>query len=247
MPPRPLTSTALRRSWTEPRVRSWWLASLALLVIGIWFVTDQVMASRREADLIRNGVVVPAIISGVDNDSRVGKQSPPGSIVSLKFEWKGADGLPVTEYVSGALYSQNDTDYIVTGHSVELHVDPNDPTRWTNRTEPEPIARRLIAGAVIFPIALATALWAFLSRRRILRTWREGEAEAYSVVDTRHSALAPLSHSVRAVSVTGQDRRIISVFISGKHPRPQSGDVLWLVHPRGKPAASIAAIAYEGK
>ena len=147
---------------------------------------------------------------------------------------------------AASLNAASDKDFVVTGQQVQIHVDPNDISRWTDRTEAEPMSRRLIAGAVIFPVVLATGVTALLLRRRVLRIWREGEAEVFSVVDTHHSALAPLSHTVRAVAVAGHDRRLVTVCLPGKLPRPQKGEALWLIHPRGKPMSSIAAAAFEG-
>jgi hypothetical protein len=238
LPPRPITPLAARRSWTDPRVRFWWLASLALLAIGIWFVVEQVIAAQNEAHLIHDGTVVMAKVTTVlsENDSRPGRYSKPDSEIALKFDWKGE---PTN--VTGVL-----KDTVRTGDTVQIRVDPEDPTRWTDHTEAEPLGRRLIAGAVIFPTVLATGLWAALMHRRILRTWRDGEAEAYSVVDMRHTALAPLSHAVRGVTATGRDRRLVLVYLPGKHPRPEPGEVIWFIHPRGKPSASIAAPTIEG-
>jgi len=236
-PPRPVTVTANRRSWSEPLVRFWILATAALLGIGGWFVTQQFMASRSEQWLIAHGATVNAVLIEANGDSRTGKQSPPGTPCTLKFDWQGQ-----TVNVHGTLTSNN---FLTNGQTVQLHVDPNDPTDWTDRQEPEPLAHRLIAGAVIIPAALIAALAAVFLRQRVLRVWREGQSFLYTVVETRYSALAPLSHSVRCVVSTGRDSTVITVYLPRKLPRPQRGEVLWLIHRPGKPKFVIAAIAYE--
>jgi len=237
-PPRPVTSTANRRSWTEPLVRFWILATVVLLGIGGWFVTQQFMASRSEQWLIANGIVKDALVIEANGDSRTEAKFPPGSPCTLKFDWQDQ-----TVNVHGTLTSN---DFLIIGRTkVQIHVDPNDPTNWTDRTTPEPLARRLIAGAVIIPAALITALAAVFLRQRVLRVWREGQPFLFTVVDTRYSALAPLSHTVRCVVSTGRDSTIITVHLPMRSPRPQRGEVLWLIHPQGKPKAAIAARAFE--
>ena len=132
-----------------------------LVGIGGWFVTEQVIASRSEAWLIANGTAVTATVVSVSGDAHVGKKSPPGSPCTLKFDWKDE-----TINVDGALSTN---DFITTGQTVSLRVDPNDTSVWTDRTEPEPLGHRLIAGSVVIPAALITAAAALLLRRRLLR------------------------------------------------------------------------------
>jgi len=236
-PPRPITAAAKRRCWTEPVVRFWILATLALVGIGGWFLTEQVIASRSEQWLIANGTPVTATVVSVDGDARVGKKSPPGSSCSLKFDWKDE-----TINVEGALSSN---DFITTGQTVGLRVDPNDTSVWTDRTTPEPLGHRLIAGSIIIPAALITAAAALLLRRRLQRVWRNADAVLYSVVEVRYSALAPLSHTVRSVVATGRDPTIVTVYLPARFPRPQPGEYLWLIRRSGNAKSAIAACAFE--
>jgi hypothetical protein len=218
-------------------VRFWILATAVLLAIGGWFFTQQFMSSRSEQWLIAHGEAVNAVLIEVNGDSRTGAKFPPGSPCTLKFDWQGQ-----AVNVHGMLTSN---DFLINGQTVQLRVDPNDPTDWTDRKEPEPLAHRLIAGAIIIPAALITALAAVFLRQRVLRVWREGQPFLFTVVDTRYSALAPLSHTVRCVVSTGRDSTIITVHLPMRSPRPQRGEVLWLIHPQGKPKAAIAARAFE--
>jgi hypothetical protein len=236
-PPRPISPAANRRSWSEPIVRFWLLATIALIAIGGWFFTQQLLAFRSEQRLISTGAVVTATVIEVNNESRVGAKYPPGSNSTLKFDWQGQ-----TINAYGILSSNQ---FITDGETVNLHVDPNDPTVWTDRIYPEPLGQRIIAGAVVIPAALITIAAALMLRRRLLAIWRDAEAVLFTVVDTRHSALAPLSHTLRCVSANGRDPTIVTVYLPTKFPRPQPGEVLWLVHRAGKPKFAIAAIAYE--
>jgi hypothetical protein len=236
-PPRPVTRAASRRSWLEPRVRFWWLATIVLLVIALWFVAEQILAFRGERQLIRHGALVAATVSSVDGDSRVGKQVPPGTPCELKFPWNGQ-----ILYVTGTLAGD---DYVTDGETVQLHVDPRDPSDWTDRNEAEPVGRRMIAGAVVVLAVIATSAASLRLRRRMLRAWADAPAVPYSVFDTRHAALAPLSHAVRCVAVSGRDQNLVTVYLPARLPRPETGDVLWLIHPPGNPSAAVAAAAFQ--
>lgn len=235
-PPRPITPAATRRSWAEPVIRFWVLATLVLVGIGGWFLTQQVLASRDEQKLISTGTVVTARIVEANGDSHA--MAPVGSDFTLEFDLQGQSTT-----VHGMLATQAGP--IKPGTFIQLHVDPNDPGNWTDRQQPDPLGRRLIAGAVIIPAALITAIAALVVRQRLLRVWREGDAALFSVVETRYSALAPLSHTVRCVSSLGRDPTIVTVYLPNRFPRPQTGEVLWLIHPLGKAKAAIAARAFE--
>jgi hypothetical protein len=236
-PPRPFTPAVNRRSWTEPIVRSWLLATAALLAIGGWFLTQQFLAFRGEQRLIATGAIVTATVIEVNGDARVGGKFPPGLPCTLKFDWQGQ-----TINAYGILSSN---EYVTNGQSTVLHVDPNDPTVWTDRRYPEPLGQRVIAGAVVIPAALIALAAALMLRRRLLAIWRDAEAALFSVIDTRHTALAPLSHTVRCVSAIGRDPTIVTVYLPNRFPRPQPGEVLWLIHRPGKPKSAIVPIAYE--
>jgi hypothetical protein len=236
-PPRPISPAVSRRSWAEPIVRFWLLATIALLFIGGWFFVQQLLAFRSEQRLIAGGAVVTATVIEVNGEARVGAKYPPGLPCTLKFDWQGQ-----TINAYGVLSSN---DYVTDGESVALHVDPNDPTVWTDRHYPEPLAQRVIAGAVVIAAALITLAAALLVRRRRLAIWRDADAVLFSVVDTRHTALAPLSHTVRCVSAVGRDPTIVTVFLPTRFSRPQPGETLWLIHRAGKPTSAIAASAYE--
>jgi hypothetical protein len=239
-PPRAKTPAAVRRSWMEPMVRFWVLSTLLLVVILGWFVAEQGRDFFIEKRLIAQGTAVVATVADVNGDSRVGAKFPPGTPATLTFKFNGQD-----EVVSGPLKYETDHDFVVIGQTVPLHVDPGDPSQWTDRTEAEPIARRLIAGAVVIPAMLATGFAALLGQRRRMKIWRDGIASAYSVYETRTSALAPLSHAVRCVSAQGGGDDLVTVYLPGKVQRPQTGEVLWLIQLAGKPNAAIAARAFE--
>ena len=243
-PPRPITRAVKLRSWWEPSVRFWWLATLAQLFIGIWFLSDQITTYVHERELIRNGVPVTATIvsAGDEHDSRASRIFPPDAPCDITFNFNGQaislSGVTLTVV--------NDTDFIHPGQTISLRVDPSDPSVWTDRTQPELLARRLVAGSLMLPTTLATLIASLLLQRRVIRTWRDSGALEYAVVSTTRSALAPLSHLVRCEPISvGADRRLVTVYLPARFAKPAPGEVLWIMHPPGRPQASIAAAAYE--
>jgi hypothetical protein len=82
-------------------------------------------------------------------------------------------------------------------------------------------------------------------RRRILRTWRDVEAQPFNVTETWHTALAPMSHAVRCVAASGRDQNVVTVYLPARFPQPQTGEVLWIIHPPGKLKAAVAARAFQ--
>jgi hypothetical protein len=234
-----MTHAVVRRSWTEPRVRFWWLCSFALLVIAAWFLADQIREYSRENRLITGGTLVKATISEIAGSKLHGQAYSRDTPCTLEFTLNGQDVIMPDAVLSslGNFISPKDT--------IDIHVNPNDTSEWTDRTEPEALARRMIAGAVIIPVLAATIATAILLRRRVVRTWRDGIAAAYSVEAVGHSALAPLSYAVRCAPFEMRSRRLVTVFLPPRLAKPSAGDVLWLIHPWGKTDQAIAAAAYE--
>ena len=222
-------------------MRFWWLASLALFFISVWFVVDQMRTFFQERRLINSGMPVTAKILSIAGQARTTTRFPPDTPCDLQFTWHGQ-----TINVSDVILSDTSTiSYVQPGQVIPLHVDPGDPTIWTDRTQPEPLGRRLVAGAIVVPAALAMLATALLLRLRVLRTWRHAAAQASVVVGSHSSALAPWSHAVDCATIHGRDARVVTVYLPGRLPRPGKGQVMWLLHPPGKPSASIAVAAYE--
>lgn len=240
-PPRPVTSKVRWRSWQEPGVRFWWLATLVLLTIFCWFVVMEAVEYQRESRLIATGVPVNAKIDHIADATRVTAKYQPDTPCSLVFDWNGQK-INIDDVV---LDITNGVDFIHPGQIVPIRVNPNDPTEWTDHKTAEPMAHRLIAASVILPISLFTLLAALLLRFRILRIWKDGPAMPYSVDTVQRSALAPLSHTVRCIPLEARQKRIVNVCLPGRLPKPVNGDIIWLIHPRGKSNAAIAAAAYE--
>jgi hypothetical protein len=241
--PRPITPAVRRRSWMEPRVRFWAIGFLAVVGIAIWFFASQYQEYLHEQRLIETGVTVAATVQTVNNLTPIaGQRYILPAEVDMKFMLNGQ-----AQDVTGTITRLPGDAYVIVGGTITLRVNPDHPEEWTERTEPEALSQRLLAAGVVLILGImAAALATILLRRRAISTWRDGIAEAFAVIDTYHTALAPRSHAVHCAATSGRDQQVITVYLPARLPRPKPGELLWLIHPPKKPRASIAAAAYEG-
>ena len=204
--PRPLTPRVRSRSWADPHVRFWWLAAAAVAAVAAYLAVSGFLAWRRTARLVERGTPVTAEAVEVDAETLrtsvggKGRPKPPDSVVRLSFDFNGSK-----RQVTGTLDGR--TDFISVGDSVPLRIDPDDPAEWTARTTPPPLLPDLIGAIIATALAVPLFAVAVALRRRVLRTWREGQAAEAVVLGRGHTALAPRSRAVRCAPPTGAVRR----------------------------------------
>src|SRR3954470_17519136 len=162
-PPRAITQNARRRSWAEPRVRNWWLMSLATFLIALWFVGAQVYASQADRWLIHHGVRVEADILDVDGNP-LKKQYTREENLPFHMTWRMPDGRVHT--VNERLKAQSKA--LGPGIKVPLFVDPNNLDHWTDRTEIS-WTEDLLVGGMLLPIILLLLAIALLNRFQTLQ------------------------------------------------------------------------------
>lgn len=222
-----------RASWTEPRVRAWWLIALAVLLIAAYVAGREVVLWRHEVNLIRNGTPVEAEVRRANGFSSPGKQLPPDAVVDLRYFVDGRQ-FDKTGYLRGR------TEHIAVRKTVPIRVNPNDPDDWTGAVEPAVLWQQLTGALVALPVFVALAVVALVRRRAALRAWRDGEAGAALVVESRHTALAPRSRLVRCTPAGAGDNRVVDVYVphaaSGAELKP--GETLWVVYPPGRAAGA---------
>jgi hypothetical protein len=85
---------------------------------------------------------------------------------------------------------------------------------------------------------------AFVARRGIVRTYRDGEAMLAEVVGVGHSAAAPLKRMVRCAVHVGDDVRLARVLLPPEQS-PPVGHPIWLIAPPGRPQFGIPAALFE--
>jgi hypothetical protein len=246
-PPRALTPLVRRRAWTEPRVRLWWVLCLGVLGVTLVVAARQAVTWWSERQLLSSGVTVEGTIVRArtpENDMTVpGRNMSPDSVCTIEFEWPKASGrrYKVTDVLRENVEEGRP---VVTGSKITLHVDADDPDRWTARTKTPPLGgRQLIGVAVGAPVVGLLALVAALKRRRMLDVWVNGQAIPAQVLGTGTSPVAPQCRSLRCTSADLRDKRVFTVFVPSAGVA--AGDELWAVRIPEKPEPTAAAAWFE--
>lgn len=211
-------------------MRFWWVAGLVLGLITIGFAVDQGWEWAGWRSLILHGQKVTAEAVEVGGVTR-NVMMAPNSPVKLAFE---LNGTPHT--VSGVLEGR--TEFIRTHERIPIYVDPADPSRWTALMEVPPLGRQLLAVWIALPMTLALLFMALMLRNGLLRLWRDGQAESALVLQSQHSAIAPLSRLVRCTPVDEHDTRVFSVFVPQRHGVPQRGQPIWIIRTGSRALAA---------
>ncbi len=237
--PRAITANARRRSWAEPRVRTWWLLAIVVFLISLWFVGMRVYASQADRWLIHHGVRVEADIIDVEGNT-LKKLYEPELNLPFHMTWRMPDGKVHT--VNERLKAQRQA--IGPGKKVPLYVDPNNPNHWTDRVEIS-WAEDTLVGMLFLPIVLLLLAISIFNRFQTLAAWKNGPAMHATVVEIKQSATAPKSRILRMVLGHYHDQRIFTTLIPTRRARYQAGDVVWVVIPSTTPRWAILAELYE--
>lgn len=115
--PRNLTAVAARRSWMEPRVRTWWVAALLLLLFAIGWSARQYGSWNRQMTLVREGVKLDASV-WVPQDFKANNRIPNRSIqtgAAIILLWE-VDGR---EYTGQSVAATS----LISGKTIPLWVD----------------------------------------------------------------------------------------------------------------------------
>lgn len=241
--PRPINPRAARRSWNERPVRVWLIIFLLVAAATGYFLYESLTRVMRERDLIYNGELVAATMTSIESSTLEGRpiSRAKGPPVTLSYTLK--DGREVKD-LSGRL-TPGIEGMVVVGSTLDIRVDPTDPRRWTDRTEPRPWSTELtvVFGLVPLLLLLLAAVW--LSRMRVLSVWRNGDVLPASVIDTKQSSIAPRSRIIRFVRADDSgDQRVYST-LAPISAALRPGEPITLVAPKGNPARAIVADLYS--
>ncbi|HEY7086580.1 MAG TPA: hypothetical protein VH518_00745 [Tepidisphaeraceae bacterium] len=239
--PRPPTRRARRRSWNELPVRLWAILTLIIGAIAIYITISRVDEAIRDRSLIEHGLDVNArIVAAMGSD--VTKRWPRNDQVPVRLRFTLPGGK--THEMDTVLPAKPDA-YAQPGTDIKIKIDPDDPDRWTEQTQPLPWASELTAPGMLIPLALALAIVTFIRRASVLNIWKNAPLAAATVVGTQQTALAPFSRVVRFTLREGEDRRIWNVLLPVRRRGiPQPGETIWLAHPPSNPARAIVAELY---
>jgi hypothetical protein len=238
-PPRRITARARRRSWNESNVRLWMILAVVVGVITAYFTVQQLREALSERRLIREGRAVEARVEQFGQRGTMANIRR-GEAFAVTVTYPGANGEP--RQSEGLFIAEQDRRLSV-GDTIEIRVDPNDPDRWTTRSEPRPWAEHLTAAIILVPLLALTLLMTLTRRAQVLRTWRDEPAMPATVVETKQSAIAPMSRVIRFVLHEGDDRRVWTTLHPARQA-PHKGDTITVICPPANPTRAIVARLY---
>jgi hypothetical protein len=241
--PRPLNPIALRRSWAEPAVRSWWLTATVLALMSVWLVTEQFIVNHEISYRISHWTRISGRIDKIGESSRTTLRVQPDVLSTTESQITYNDTAGVSHTKTGRLIGQLEPRH--PSDIIPLLIDPADPERWTDQTELPSLAERIMIPVMLVPVALSLGLVGYWQRSRLLKLWQTGVQREAKVVHVQQSAISPWSSLVRCAVVNSRDNRLLRVTVPHRRVKLQPGDSIELIIPAtGKPMA-IAAMLYQ--
>lgn len=227
-PPRPVTARARRRAWADPGVRFWWLAAAVLLAAAAYMAFVGHRAWSHQAWLSQSASVVQAKVVQASGQVFGSRAAPPDADVMLSFDWNGRP-----HQATGRLADRKPGEFVIVGSTVPIRVNPANPDDWTSFDRPPPPGGYFLGTMVAAPAAAAAGVLAWLARRGLLRTVRDGRGVPARVVGRQQTALAPNAVAVRC-SPADAGGRVVTVYVPRTSPAARDGDeLLVLTRPNG--------------
>jgi len=217
-----------------------------MLIITAGFALMNTIDSLSERWLIDHGQRIDATLMEVNETRDKGEVFNRSDQLNAIVTFVAPDGQ--REELHDFLYQQDpapgeSAERLRVGQTIAIYIDPNNPTRWTDRLVPRKWTARYVATLMTAPAAALLLLAAAWQRRGVLNQWRSEAAKVASVISWKTTAIAPLSYRV-AMALTGGEGRVFEVLIPKRMGVPQAGDEWWVVVRRGRPRGSIVAAFY---
>jgi hypothetical protein len=225
-----------------------------VLLLTLYVAATQVAAWWSDRRLVTHGAEVQAVVAAWSNQlqsiSVANKAMPPDAEATIEFELGGRKHT-----VRGQLPGHMERGQQVTtgpDHPITLRFDPEDPSRWTDRTAAPPLLSRLLIPLSIgVPIVAVLGLVAWSGRKSAQRVWRDGAAAPAMVVGPAgQTPFAPRARALRCTPADSTDKRVFTVYLppGAAASAAAAGDVVWVVRPadRPEPAYAVAWFAREG-
>jgi hypothetical protein len=238
--PRLLGKSARRRSWNELPVRLWVVLSIVICVITIYLTASRVHQALKDRSLIHNGLDIKAKIISA-NGSPTPKRWPRNETIPATIRFVMPDGSQQEQTV---LLDAKADAFAMVGTELAIKVDPDDPQRWTEQTVPAAWSGELTTPVMLIGLSLIVVATTLLRRQSVLRVWKNEPLVAATVVEIKHTALAPLSRVVKFTLVDSTNRRVWSILLPVRAGIPQPGETIWLISSQKNPARAIAAKLY---
>ncbi|MFN4243701.1 MAG: DUF3592 domain-containing protein [Tepidisphaerales bacterium] len=247
-PPREMTPAVKKALDRDPRVRTWVVLAGLAFGVAVYLGVQKVREWMADRWLVTSGTVVEAKIVEAAGVPQEGRRQPWSELMKLRFTLPDGTEHTVTGRFREMPGGQN---MVVVGQTVAVKVDPQRPTRWTDRKEPPSVWPSLVSVYLLMPVSLAMLLWGAWTSRRLRGLWRRGEVVPAAVLSVSSSPLAPGSFAVTAATA-GREGSPLKVYVPRRLPdgRPRQlhrGDVVWVLSssPRGGLAVAVSALPPE--
>jgi hypothetical protein len=211
-------------------------------VLGVTAVAISLSAAagwNHERWLINHGVVVRAVVQQAADQTIAGREQPPDAICILSFDWHGQSYTTRPDRLAGR------TDFIAPKDMVTIYVNPDDPADWTSLAHPGPLLPRMLGAAVAFGAALAAGLVTCLYYFRTMRRWKTAPAIEALVLESRNTAIAPLSTAIKCTPIDENDKRLFTVFVPRRDVVVKPGETITVLTYPGQSAGALALAWFE--
>lgn len=237
--PRAITAKARRRSWAEASVRTWMILTLVICGVTAYLYSARITAGMKDRTIIANGLPIRATVIAIDGVAAPGSTALRRNRPTVIIRYLDSNAQEITsEQQLGALVDGA----VTVGRELEIRVDPANPAKWSDRTEPQPWSAELSVPLLITPFCFICILILFIRRKGVLRVWQTGEPAVAQIVEVRQSPIAPRQQQVSyALAEGGQVCKMLFPLSEG----PLSvGDEVIVVAPPNDPARAVAAELY---
>ena len=239
---RELAPKASRRIWIEPGVRNWWIIAIAVVVVMLVLLADQIRTSRTGRYRLDNWMLVSGKIERIKDSSRPTYRVLPSELPTLpaKLSYMGKDGL--THNLDGFLEGQKVA--VSPGMSIPILIDPAEPTHWTDRVQFDPLEIYMAPLLLCpFPIVLiGIALW---QRKKYIDLWKTGVSTMGRIVNLKNSAVAPLSYTAKCAVELSRTTPVVTVTVPRDLGKLAVNDHLPLIVSLKNSRTAIVPSLYE--
>lgn len=204
----------------EINVRPWLAMMLLMMLTGIGMGVYGYVQASHERRIIESGTPLAATVANLGQDTR---QVPRDEPVRVTLEY--TDPKTLRTISSERLIHRKPGAVIKLKDTIEVRIDPADPTFWTARTEPVPILQPLLVPLVLLPVVLICGWVTLWQRSRVMNVIKTGSVQRATVALVRQSALAPFSKQI-GVTLEGTDRTVRQAYWPARNGTIAKGDTI---------------------
>lgn len=238
-PPRPLTPRARRRSWAEIHVRPWVLLTVLFLLAAFVMGATRFRNVMRERRVVASGTAVTAKI--MDFGASQARRADRDETLSVTLEYT-PPGASAPVRSPGTLPRKPGEVLHIYG-PIDVKIDPDDPTFFTDRSDPPPLTAELGVPLMLTGLSAACFVVALIARNAVLKAFSTGQLRRATIVSVKQSPAAPMSKQIGFGLDGANDKRIHQCFWPNSLGAVTKGQAIDVIVPKN-PDRSLAAAAY---